>query len=520
MLRRGSCWLISVAILQGCATKPPPLVCDGTETTTDRFFIQQVSHSSAILRWRGDAREICYGDRATGLQRSLLGVESDGHWSAYLTNLSPNTTYYYSVGGAPTAPMSQTFVTAPAPGEDPADGNVRVWIIGDSGTAAEADDEGHLAHAGEADAVRDGYQRFNEKDGDDERLDLFVQLGDTAYPAGTDEQWQQAFFDVYPKVLKSTMAVPTIGNHGMGFGPFNICLYQRVPACDAGPVNYPIGGASKSSDPMSYDSNGDGPDGIRMPYLDIFELPANAELGGVASDTEQYYSMDYGPLHLVSLDSQLATQDVDDLARMRDWLVRDLTANALPWTMIIFHHPPYSKGENHDSDREVREIVMRETFAPVFEDYGVDVVYSGHAHSFERSWYLRDHHGPSETFDAELHAELDADGKPSLGQGSDPYRQVSRVRRKDDSVVYTVAGNAGHVTFPRPCSHPEQIFGCTGEDWLSHPAHRSFPKLADDYRSNGINRIGSVVVDVNAERLMSRLIDAEGNVLDYFVIVP
>ena len=39
-----------------------------------------------------------------------------------------------------------------------------------------------------------------------------------------------------------------------------------------------------------------------MPYLNIFSLPTNGEVGGLPSGTEQYYSFDYANVHIVSLD--------------------------------------------------------------------------------------------------------------------------------------------------------------------------------------------------------------------------
>ncbi len=511
--------VLLVLVLSGCSQRGSLFRCEGNDVEPNRLFLQQISHDSATIRWSGTAQRVCFGEYSRRLAQSVVAVESQGHYSARLSGLKPDTVYYYSIGASSSAPEDQRFRTAPLPGSAPADGNVRIWIVGDSGTAAEVDGKGNLEHAGEAAAVRDGYLKFNRDVGGNEAMDMFLQLGDTAYPAGTDQQWQEAFFDVYPSILKSVMAVPTIGNHGMGFGPFDLCLYRPVEACTEGPVVIQIGGASMSSNPRTYDGDGDGAaDGTGMPYLDIFELPTNGELGGVASGTEQYYSLDYGPLHLVSLDSQLSIQDPATLEAMRAWLVADLQANERTWTIVIFHHPPYSKGENHDSDREQREITMRESFAPVFDLYGVDAVYSGHAHSFERSWYLHGHYGDSDSFDASHHAEPGPDGMPSLGQEDDPYRQVSRVTKRDDRAVYTVAGNAGHTTYPRPCENPEQIYGCVRDDWLAHPAHRTFPAIADDYRPNGIARIGSVVVDVSERSLESRLIDAQGNVLDNFVI--
>ena len=56
---------------------------------------------------------------------------------------------------------------------------------------------------------------------------------------------------------------------------------------------------------------------------------------------------------------------------------------------MIFHRTVSQKGENHYSDTAQNEIDMRETFATVFENLGVDAVFSGHGHSYERSLKLQ-----------------------------------------------------------------------------------------------------------------------------------
>ena len=375
---------------------------------------------------------------------------------------------------------------------------------------------GFTTHPGEALAVKQGFLKYNREQAGDEPLDLLLLLGDNAYLEGTDAQWQGAFFDIYPELIKQTAVWPTIGNHEMGAAPLDICIFGPLPGCDKGPVVMPLGGVSESADPDSYDSSGDGPDPGGLPYLNIFSLPAAGELGGVPSGTEQYYAFDYGNVHVVSLDSQLSNRDDTKRAAMRDWLKDDLSRNQQDWTIVIFHHPPYSKGENHDSDLEQAEVDMRQTFAPVFEDYGVDVVYSGHAHSYERSWYLNGHHGNAASFDPVQHAKLGHDGQPSLGQAESAYLQVGSAGA-DDRAVYTVAGSAGKADDEHPC-RGDQMFGCTLPDWLMHPAHRTFNETAEDYRPHGIARKGSVVVDANRSSLTSRFIDEQGQVLDHFTI--
>jgi hypothetical protein len=50
-------------------------------------------------------------------------------------DLEADTDYFYSVGGL--SDDSQQFRTAPVTGSVPGDGNTRIWVIGDSGTASE-----------------------------------------------------------------------------------------------------------------------------------------------------------------------------------------------------------------------------------------------------------------------------------------------------------------------------------------------------------------------------------------------
>jgi hypothetical protein len=96
---------------------------------------------------------------------------------------------------------------------------------------------------------------------------------------------------------------------------------------------------------------------------------------------EDYYSFDCGNSHFVNLDS---TQDpYGDQMR---WLESDLQLASqdprIVWIFAAFHHPPYSAG-NHGSTLRIRE-----AWCPLFEEYGVDIVFSGHDHDYERTWSI------------------------------------------------------------------------------------------------------------------------------------
>lgn len=523
-----------VILIMGAATQS--LAGDSPE----RLYLQQVSTHSTIVKWRGgDADQVCFSRKLKNLKkknwpRCVAGVETaGGHMEAQLTGLAPDKTYYYSVGGM--TGSDQVFRTAPNSNKPPADGNTHILIVGDSGTQTEKNGD-ELEHDGEAAEVLAGFETYNANNGG-EPVDVFLALGDNAYVAGTDVQWQGAFFDIYPQILKSASVLTTIGNHEMGYGPIAYCLLDpRVPCPPDGPI-IPLAGLSSAADPAAYDGNADLiPDGTGIPYLDIFSLPSAGESGGVPSGTEQYYAVDYGNVHIVSLDSQLTARDTTAREAMRQWLIADLSSNNRDWTIVIFHHPPYSKGSNHDSDDVENSLFdipmwdMRNEFTPVFEEYGVDVVYSGHAHSYERSYYLRGHTGVSNTFVAADHAELNGAGVPALGYGDDTYAQLSPTSGGvDDRVVYTVAGSSGKAD-------DHGGFNVTEEELLRHPAHILQPEdphcdvtfhegdhLDADGNQvvgcrNGLALKGSVVVDAGKKTLTAKFVDVDGNVLDQFTI--
>lgn len=472
-------------------------LCKGAEVASTRLFLQQLTATSVIIKWRGEATTACIGTQQDKLRIETAASATDGdHKEALFTGLTPETMYYYSVGGASNAPEGQYFSTSPEDGQLPGDGNTRIWLIGDSGTGGDDERE---EHEGEAAQVLAGMEKFVAADG--EAIDLFLMLGDNAYEMGSDFNYQQAVFETYPALLKMLSLWPTIGNHEMGVGE-----------------TIPLGGLGTSADPNVYRASTDD-EFSRMPYLDIFSLPAGGEAGGVTSGTEQYYSFNYGNVHIVSLDSQLSARDDAQRATMRAWLMDDLSTNEQDWTVVIFHHPPYSKGANHDSDHadtrffDIPQKDMREEFVPVFDDYGVDLVYGGHSHSYERSYYLHNHIGTSDTFSTAEHAELvDSDpASPASGRGAESYAQLSPTSGGvDDRVVYTVAGNSGKADHDSGVTNPEQ--------WLLHAAHIEQPADAEIPPRRGLPVLGSVVVDASADLLVASFIDVDGEVLDRFTI--
>ncbi len=61
------------------------------------------------------------------------------------------------------------------------------------------------------------------------------------------------------------------------------------------------------------------------------------------------------------------------------WLEKELLASGSDWKIMFFHHPIYSSGGRHGSDT-----ALRDQLEPLFVKHGVDVVFAGHEHFYER----------------------------------------------------------------------------------------------------------------------------------------
>jgi 3',5'-cyclic AMP phosphodiesterase CpdA len=106
-------------------------------------------------------------------------------------------------------------------------------------------------------------------------------------------------------------------------------------------------------------------------YFDNFILPNN----------ERWYSVEKDNLHFMVLDSN---SDCSIGSEQYLWLEDDLQniKENIKFFIAIFHHPPFSTGHHNEDEKNLRQSII-----PLFEQYGVDIVFNGHDHDYERSLY-------------------------------------------------------------------------------------------------------------------------------------
>lgn len=159
----------------------------------------------------------------------------------------------------------------------------------------------------------------------DVAADLVLVAGDLAYETGTLDDHEKNFFGVYRELMRSIPFFVISGNH-------------------------------------DYAANG-------AVFREVFSLPPN----GGPDGREKWYSFDWGPVHVVALDTELVGP------AQAAWLDADLESTDRPWRIALMHRPAYSSGW-HGSTQSVQDY-----FVPLFERHGVQLVIAGHDHDYERT---------------------------------------------------------------------------------------------------------------------------------------
>ncbi|GAB3221812.1 metallophosphoesterase [Spirosoma arcticum] len=419
------------------------IVSAQTPTLVRGPYLQVVTPTSVTVRWRTSqptTGRVWTGPTTAQLTGSQRETQPALDHSLTLTGLQPATRYAYAIGYDETQLTSgpDYYVqTAPPTGDTRP---FRLWVLGDFGFGN--------------DNQRAVYQAYRTATSN-RPADLWLWLGDNAYCCGFDDQFQRYVFDVYGSTFRNTPFYPTPGNHDYADSRTN----------------------------------------FDITYYKLFSVPKQGEAGGVASNSSAYFSADYGNVHLISLDSQ--AQQPDDQKRLYDttgtqvqWLKRDLAANRLPWTLVIFHHPPYSKG-SHDSDTEEQMRLLRENLTPIFERYGVDLVMNGHSHNYERYYRLKNQTGLANTFDPAKHIAEATTARYDGSPNSCP------ILTKGQGTVYVVNGSGGALGGVSPgYPHGGMAAGYRGDIWG-----------------------GSMLLDVTDNRLDAQFIAYDGSVQDKFTLM-
>jgi 3',5'-cyclic AMP phosphodiesterase CpdA len=303
--------------------------------------------------------------------------------------------------------------------------------------------------------------------------------GDIVYTRGLISEYRTKYFPIYnaasaspqtgAPLIRSTLFVAAPGNHDV----LNANLTQNPDALAyflywSQPLNGPL-------------TRIDDPNAPRFQATDA-ERKAFLETASSTYPRMANFSFDYGNAHWTVLD---ADPYVDWTSpALRDWLAKDLaSAKSATWRFVGFHHPGFNSSKAHFGDQWMRRL------SDVFEAGGVDVVFAGHVHNYQRSYPLRFQAKP-----VRPEAKNLTDGEWTLDKEFDGVSKT-----KPHGVIYIVTGAGG--------AH------------LYNPEQQDDPASWQAFTNKFVSKINSfTVIDARKRKLTIRQISQDGKELDSFVV--
>jgi hypothetical protein len=270
-----------------------------------------------------------------------------------LTDLQPNTQYYYQCGDFLMESLSKVlqFKTLPKPGDSNKAG-LTFGVIGDIGQTENS--------------VLTVNHLMNEPE-----VSMILHAGDLSYADCNQELWDSYGLMIEPlSSVKPWMVCP--GNHEIEFN-----------------------GTDYSNLFTAFEKR------YRMPYVKpaefgnvIIKSPINSKTGQPyctpsVFQTEynfgnSFYSFETGLAHIIFLNSYTNSSPS---SQQFNWLQNDMLSvdrTVTPWLIVVMHCPWYSSNKNHYADEQT--VLMREYMESLFYKYSVNIVFNGHVHDYERSY--------------------------------------------------------------------------------------------------------------------------------------
>uniref|UniRef100_A0A7N0T4U1 Purple acid phosphatase n=1 Tax=Kalanchoe fedtschenkoi TaxID=63787 RepID=A0A7N0T4U1_KALFE len=271
-----------------------------------------------------------------GLQNYTSGIIHH----VLLTGLEPSTQYYYKCGDPSISAMSEILVFKTMPVSGPKSYPSRIAIVGDLGLTYNTTTT--ISHV-----TRN-------------KPDLLLLVGDVTYANlyltnGTGS-------DCYSCSFPNSPIHETYQPRWDLWGRFMEPLISKVPMMVV-EGNHEIEEQAGNKTFVAYSSR--------------FAFPS-AESG---SSSSFYYSFNAGGIHFIMLGAYIA---YDKSAAQYKWLERDLAnidRSVTPWLVATWHPPWYSSYTAHYREAECMRVAMEE----LLYSYGVDIVFNGHVHAYERS---------------------------------------------------------------------------------------------------------------------------------------
>jgi len=272
-----------------------------------------------------------------------------------LTNLLPSTVYYYICGDISRDTQSDvlSFRTADPVGSYYSEdlGSFTFGIVGDLGQTDHSQETvNHIQN--------------------DRLVQMILHVGDLSYADCNQELW-----DTYGEMIEPLASrVPWMvgpGNHELELTndqQFYLAFEERykmpqIKPAIFGPITIP---------PKYHD------DDLQLPYCCSSIFQSIYDYGN------SFYSFEAGSAHVIFLNPYTTTNASSNQYKWLQEDLREVNRTVSPWIIVVMHCPWYSSNVDHQN--EAQTVEMQASMEPLFYQYKVNLVLTGHVHAYERTY--------------------------------------------------------------------------------------------------------------------------------------
>ncbi len=170
-------------------------------------------------------------------------------------------------------------------------------------------------------------------------LEFILHTGDIVNSGGEQDDWDRYYEDIDLLVQNNVTFYYAVGNHET--------YTYKLPDGSYGPQELNL-----------------------STYMSNVEMPGN----------ERFYSFDNKGIHFIIINTnENWTHEFEITTVQEEWIIDDLQSNTMNFTIAMIHRPMYSI---KDASRAYEAGIIRAVLEPIFIEYGVDLVFSGHDHNY------------------------------------------------------------------------------------------------------------------------------------------
>jgi hypothetical protein len=206
---------------------------------------------------------------------------------------------------------------------------------------------------------------------------------------------------------------------------------------------------------------------------------------------DTYYAFDFKNVHFVAIDPYI---EYSHNSAQYQFIENDLkhasTNPKIDWIFVMEHIPMYTSPTKHPADPTIRDV-----FHPLFDEYGVDIVFSGDNHNYQRTFPLKYNH------------QDDRSNPISSSTSLNNYKE-------DSGVIYVISGTAGRSHYeieqqaPFVAKQDDKNFGFLNIDINDNTVKGTFyaneKELGYNYVASGNNVIDDFTISkINTVSLLT-----------------